>query len=79
MTPDLRRYVGVPAAARALACSPQSVRKWVREGKLPAVQRGSRILIHPDDLAAFVTAYTPPRAEPAAGPAAAELLALGVG
>lgn len=80
MAVDLRRHLNVAAAARMLACSPNSVRNWVKMGLLPAVRRGRRVLIHPDDLAGFVTCAaggTTPT--PGGTPASEELRSLGVG
>jgi excisionase family DNA binding protein len=79
---DLRRHLSVPLAAARLGVSCPTLRRWVKAGMLPGVVRGSRVLIHPDDLGAFVK---PARVEArpalsAEGGGAAELLKnLGVG
>ena len=47
----------VRAVAALIGCTPQTVRNWIRSGRLPAVRRhgtpGGAWLIAEDDLAAF--------------------------
>lgn len=53
---QLPALLTVPEAAEALRVSEQTVRRWVRQGDLPAHRATgmkSRIRIHPDDLAAL--------------------------
>jgi excisionase family DNA binding protein len=42
------------AVANALAVSPHSVRKWVREGRLQPVRICRRLLFSPDEVARFI-------------------------
>lgn len=42
-------------AARRVGCSPSTIVRWIRQGKLAARKlAGHRLLIHPDDLAALL-------------------------
>jgi excisionase family DNA binding protein len=78
---DLRRHLGVGLVAERLCVSGVTVRRWIRSGKLPAVVRGSRMLVHPDDVAAFIRSARV-EARPtlgAEGGAAEALRSLGVG
>jgi excisionase family DNA binding protein len=42
--------ISVPEAARRLGKNPETVRRWIREGKLPAQQFGTQHLIDEADL-----------------------------
>lgn len=41
----------VPEAARRVGRNPETVRRWIREGKLPAKKVGTQHVIEEDDLA----------------------------
>jgi excisionase family DNA binding protein len=43
----------VPEAARRVGRNPETVRRWIREGKLPARKVGTQHVIEEGDLAAF--------------------------
>ena len=43
----------VPEAARRVGRNPETVRRWIREGKLPARKVGTQHVIEERDLAAF--------------------------
>ncbi|MCI0723404.1 MAG: helix-turn-helix domain-containing protein [Acidobacteria bacterium] len=44
----------VRQAAQHLNVSPWTLRLWIREGKLPAVRLGRRVLLDPTDLRTFI-------------------------
>jgi len=44
----------VPEAARRAGRNPETVRRWIREGKLPSRKVGTQHMIGQDDLAAFL-------------------------
>ncbi len=46
----------IPEAAQILKLSKFTVRLWINRGYIPVVQLGRRIMIHPDDLQAFIQA-----------------------
>lgn len=52
----------VPEAARRTGKNPETVRRWIREGKLPSTKVGTQHLIAEQDLAELVepTADTAP-------------------
>jgi excisionase family DNA binding protein len=41
----------VPEAARRAGRNPETIRRWIREGKLPARKVGTQHVIEEDDLA----------------------------
>lgn len=41
----------VPEAARSTGRNPETIRRWIREGKLPARKVGTQHLIEEEDLA----------------------------
>jgi len=47
-----KRFVSTHVAARRLGCSPSTIRRWIDEGILPAVQagRGKQYHIRESDL-----------------------------
>ena len=51
----------VPEAARRTGRNPETIRRWIREGKLPARKIGTQHIIEEVDLAALV-ADAPDRA-----------------
>ncbi len=44
----------VPEAARRVARNPETVRRWIREGKLPAERIGTQWIIEDEDLDAIM-------------------------
>jgi len=46
----------LPQAAERLGVSRQTVRRLISTGDLPSVRIGSRVLIRPGDIAAFIDA-----------------------
>lgn len=44
----------VPEAARRTGRNPETIRRWIREGKLPARKVGTQHVIEEVDLASFV-------------------------
>ncbi|MGH2707129.1 MAG: helix-turn-helix domain-containing protein [Actinomycetota bacterium] len=44
----------VRAAARLVKRSPETIRRWIWSGRLPARRRGNRLLVSRDDLTALV-------------------------
>jgi excisionase family DNA binding protein len=44
----------VPEAARRVGRDPETVRRWIRSGKLRSQRVGTQHLVDPDDLDAFV-------------------------
>jgi len=45
--------ISVPEAARRVGRNPETVRRWIREGKLPARKIGTQHFIEEDDLDGF--------------------------
>jgi excisionase family DNA binding protein len=45
--------ITVPEAARRTGRNPETIRRWIREGRLPARKIGTQHLIDEEDLAAF--------------------------
>ena len=50
----------VPEAAKVAQRDPETVRRWIRAGKLSARKVGTQHLIDQDDLATFLGATSPP-------------------
>ena len=44
----------VPEAARRVRCNPETVRRWIRSGRLPSRRAGTQHLIEESDLRALV-------------------------
>jgi excisionase family DNA binding protein len=44
--------ITVPEAARRLGRNPETIRRWIREGKLRSTKIGTQHLIHEEDLGA---------------------------
>lgn len=51
--------ITVPQAARLAGKDPETVRRWIRSGRLPATRVGTQYLIHPDDLQEMYTDRLP--------------------
>lgn len=52
---QIDEYVDVPEVARRTGYSELTVRAKIRAGILPAVRRGRRLFIHPNDIEALFT------------------------
>ena len=48
---DAPELLTVSQAAEALSATSQTIRNWIRSGRLPAVRIGNRFLIPPDEVA----------------------------
>lgn len=48
----------VPEAARRVGKNPETVRRWIRAGKLPAIRIGTQHVIDEDDLALVLAGVT---------------------
>lgn len=46
----------VPEAARRASCNPETVRRWIRSGRLRSRRVGTQHLIDPSDLLALLPA-----------------------
>ena len=44
----------VPEAARRVRCNPETVRRWIRSGRLPSRRAGTQHLIEESDLLTLV-------------------------
>lgn len=51
--------ITVPEAARRLGRNPETVRRWIREGKLASQKIGTQHLIAEEDLQAFTGGMLP--------------------
>jgi excisionase family DNA binding protein len=51
--------IDVHEAARLTSLSPHTIRAYIRQGKLPAVHIGRRVLIEPSALRRFVNSCRP--------------------
>jgi excisionase family DNA binding protein len=49
--------LSIDRAARYLAVASVTVRQWMRDGKLPYVRLGRRMLIRPERLEEFIRAH----------------------
>ena len=49
-------YMAVAAIADKMGVTPSTVRGWLRNNRLPYFKLGKRVLIHRDDLDAFIQA-----------------------
>jgi excisionase family DNA binding protein len=48
--------ITVPEAARRAKRNPETIRRWIREGKLRATKVGTQHVVEEDDLEAFLDA-----------------------
>lgn len=46
--------ITVPEAARRAGKDPETIRRWIRQGRLPAQRIGTQHVIEPGDLDAFL-------------------------
>lgn len=52
---DISRHITVEEAARRLHVSTDTIRSWIKQGRLRALRVGRRLLLDPDAVAALVT------------------------
>lgn len=52
-------YVDVLEAGRRLNIHPESVRRLIRQGKIPGIKFANKWLIRKDELAQFAQGYNP--------------------
>ena len=55
----LETYAGVNEAADRLSIHPESVRRLIRQGKLPAIKFGNKWLVEKGTLEQFASRYDP--------------------
>lgn len=55
----LEAYAGVSEVAERLNIHPESVRRLIRQGKLPAIKFGNKWLVEKDTLEQFAGHYDP--------------------
>jgi excisionase family DNA binding protein len=55
----LANYVGVPEVAERLKIHPESVRRLIRQGKLPAIKFGNKWLVERVTLEQYASRYDP--------------------
>ena len=55
----LDNYAGVSDVAKRLNIHPESVRRLIRQGKLPAIKFGNKWLVEKDMLEQFAVRYDP--------------------
>jgi excisionase family DNA binding protein len=55
----LNAYAGVGEVARRLHIHPESVRRLIRQGKLPAIKFGNKWLVDKPTLEQFASRYDP--------------------
>ncbi|MGE3152147.1 MAG: helix-turn-helix domain-containing protein [Nitrospiraceae bacterium] len=44
----------IHAVKSELRVGESTIRRWIRDGRLPVVRLGRRVLVRPEDLSAFV-------------------------
>jgi excisionase family DNA binding protein len=54
----------VPEAARRAGRNPETIRRWIREGKLPARKVGTQHVLEEEDLAAVIRGSEEPMPMP---------------
>ncbi len=61
MTKDalLENYAGVDEVSHRLKIHPESVRRLIRQGKLPAIKFGNKWLVEKGELEQFASRYDP--------------------
>ncbi len=55
----LDQYAGVDAVSERLNIHPESVRRLIRQGKLPAIKFGNKWLVEKSILEQFASRYDP--------------------
>lgn len=55
----LETYAGVDEVASRLSIHPESVRRLIRQGKLPAIKFGNKWLVEKGALEQFASGYDP--------------------
>jgi excisionase family DNA binding protein len=55
----LENYAGVTEVSKRLNVHPESVRRLIRQGKLPAIKFGNKWLVEKDILEQFASHYDP--------------------
>jgi excisionase family DNA binding protein len=50
------KLVGVAATATRMGVSPYTLRAWIRQGRIPFVRLGRRVLFDPADVDRFIKA-----------------------
>jgi len=50
----VRENISIFDAARILGIAPVTLRRWIRQRRLPHVRLGRRVVVQPEDLEAFV-------------------------
>ena len=55
----LEQYAGVDEASQRLKIHPESVRRLIRQGKLPAIKFGNKWLVERATLEQFASHYDP--------------------
>lgn len=54
MMPESKKYLSVNDIADLLQVSIDTVRRWIRKGKLPALDFGGQYRVAPNDLQTFL-------------------------
>lgn len=55
----LENYAGVDEVGKRLNVHPESVRRLIRQGKLPAIKFGNKWLVEKSSLEQFASRYDP--------------------
>lgn len=55
----IENYAGVDEASKQLRIHPESVRRLIRQGKLPAIKFGNKWLVEKAALSQFASGYDP--------------------
>jgi excisionase family DNA binding protein len=67
MPREIPQTVPVEVVADRLGVSPWTVRTWLRQGRMPFVKLGRRVLVRVDDVEALLAASYKPATRPGAG------------
>jgi excisionase family DNA binding protein len=54
---DALSVITVPEAARRTGRNPETIRRWIREGKLPSRRIGTQHMVEPTDLDRLVSPF----------------------
>jgi excisionase family DNA binding protein len=63
---EMKSVETIDALAARLGVSHWTIRAWLREGRVPFIRVGRRILVRVEDLEAFLEANYQPAARPSA-------------